>query len=373
MQILSLTNCPLDPKLGSGKTVVTYTQGLRSLGHTVDILEPKDYETGYKLPRAKKFRQAWGAWGLVRQKLRTEQYDLIEFYGDEFWLATWQLSKRQKRPLLVAHTNGLELLDTERSHAYKPLPSPFNSWFARQTHVRFSYMAFAHADAFVSLCGLDREYVLNLGLYPVERTTVVEPGLDHEYRAMPFIPKKEERVAFMGTWTARKGVSNLSAVMTKVLTQNQNLYFDIYGTGGARDTVLACFPAEIHHRIIIYPPLSNQEIAEGLARANIFFFPSQYEGFGIALSEAMACSCAVVTTPTGFGADLHHGQEALLCDFNDVDAMEQALLQLLQDEELRLKIAEGGWERVRSLDWDANIKKLEATYCQWIKEHQKSL
>jgi glycosyltransferase involved in cell wall biosynthesis len=234
-------------------------------------------------------------------------------------------------------------------------------------------MAFAHADAFVSLCGVDREYVLNLGLYRVERTAVVEPGLDREYLSMPFIPKKEERVAFTGTWTARKGVSNLSAVMTRVLRQNQNLYFDIYGTGRAQDTVLADFPAEIHHRIVVYPPLSNQEMAEGLARAQVFFFPSQYEGFGIVLSEAMACSCAVVTTPTGFGADLHHRQEALLCDFNDVDAMAQAVLQLLQDEELRLKIARGGWERVRSLNWEANIKKLEATYCQWIEEHQKSL
>lgn len=373
MQILSLTNCPLDPKLGSGKTVVTYTQGLRSLGHSVDVLEPRDYETWYRLGRAKKFRQAWGAWGLVRQKLRTQQYDLIEFYGDEFWLATWQLWKWQKRPLLVAHTNGLELLDTERSHAYKPLPNPLYNWFARQTHARFSHMAFAHADAFVSLCGVDREYVLNLGLYRVERTAVVEPGLDREYRSMPFIPKKEERVAFTGTWTARKGVSNLSAVMTRVLRQNQNLYFDVYGTGRAQDTVLAYFPAEIHHRIVVYPPLSNQEMAEGLARAQVFFFPSQYEGFGIVLSEAMACSCAVVTTPTGFGADLHHGQEALLCDFNDVDAMAQAVLQLLQDEQLRLKIAQGGWERSRSLNWEENIKKLEATYCQWIEEHQKSL
>lgn len=373
MQILSLTNCPLDLKLGSGKTVVTYTQGLRALGHTVDVLEPRNYETWYKLRRAKKFRQAWGASGLVRQKLRVNQYDLIEFYGDEFWLAILQLSKLHKRPLLVAHTNGLELLDTERSHAYKPLPNPLYNWFARQTHERFSYIAFAHVDAFVSLCELDREYVLNLGLYPVERTAVVEPGLDREYRSMPFIPKKEERVAFTGTWIARKGLSNLSATIARVLTQNQNLYFDVYGTGGAQDIVLACFPTEMHHRIIVYPPLSNQQMAEGLARAKVFFFPSQYEGFGIALSEAMACSCAVVTTRTGFGGDLHHGEEALLCDFNDVDAMEQAVLQLLQDEELRLKIAQRGWERVRSLDWETNIKKLEAIYWQWISEHQKSL
>lgn len=371
MQILSLTNCPLDPNLGSGKTVLTYSQGLRSLGHSVDVFEPKDYETGYGLGRAKKFRQAWGAWSLVKQKLQATPYDLIEFYGDEFWLATWQLSKRLKRPWLVAHTNGLELLDQERSSAYKPQSNSLSNWFTKQTHARFSQMAFAHADAFVSLCELDRQYVLNLGLYPVERTTVVEPGLDQEYLSQPLTSQKAERVAFTGTWSPRKGIDTLSAVMTKVLTQHQHLYFDIYGTGGAQDTVLTWFPAEFHSRIVVHPRLSNQEIAEGLAKAKVFFFPSEYEGFGIALAEAMACSCAVVTTPTGFGAELAHDQEALVCDFNDIGAMEQAVLQLLRDDELRSKIADGGWKRVRSLNWEANIQKLETIYCRWIEEHQK--
>jgi glycosyltransferase involved in cell wall biosynthesis len=372
MQVLSFTNCPLDPNLGSGKTVLSYTQGLRELGHTVDVATPKDYEPWMQLGgRVKKFRQAWGAWNFAQQKLQKQPYDLLEFYGDEFWLITKQLSKQPNRPLLVAHTNGLELLARDRSQAYKPQQNPLKRWFFQQTHARFSRIAFDRADAFVSLCELDCQYVLDRGLYPADRVSVVEPGLDEEYLSLPFIPQKQDRIAFMGSWIDRKGINNLITVMTRVLTQHPTFQFDIYGTGRSPASIHNDFPAILRDRIIVHPRSSNQDIANGLAQAKVFFFPSQYEGFGIALAEAMACSCAAVTTPTGFGAALKHEQEAIQCDFNDVDAMTNAILQLLANETWRAQIAHQGWQRVQSLRWDTNIQKLEILYSQWVAEHRQ--
>lgn len=110
---------------------------------------------------------------------------------------------------------------------------------------------------------------------------------------MPFIAQKQNRVAFMGNWTARYGLNQLSAVMIRVLTKNPTVYFDVYGTGGANE------------------------------------------------------------------------QPAILCNFDDIDAMENAVLRLLDDEEMRIKTAKNGWERVGSLTSDANINKLSNLYCQW--------
>jgi glycosyltransferase involved in cell wall biosynthesis len=373
MQVLSFTNCPLDPNLGSGKTVLSYTQGLRALGHTVDVANPQDYELWMQLGgRVKKFRQAWGAWNLAQQKLQTHPYDLLEFYGDEFWLITQQLAKQPNRPLLVAHTNGLELLDHDRSQAYKPQNNPLKRWFFQQTHTRFSHIAFAQADAFVSLCELDCQYVLDRGLYPADRVAVVEPGLDKEYLSLPFIPQKQDRIAFMGSWIDRKGINNLITVMIRILTQHPTFQFDIYGTGSTPASIHNDFPVNLRDRITVYPRLSNQDIANGIAQAKIFFFPSQYEGFGIALAEAMACSCAAVTTPTGFGAALKHDKEAIQCDFNDIDAMTNAILNLLENETWRSTIAHQGWQRVQSLRWDTNIQKLDTLYRHWTGEHQSS-
>jgi glycosyltransferase involved in cell wall biosynthesis len=368
MRILSLSTCPLDPHLGSGKTRLRWSEGLRGLGHSVDIAEPQDYETWHGLRRALRFRQAWGACSFVKQKLEAADYDLIEFFGGEFGLITRQLSKLKERPLVVAHTDGLELLASERERDYDPprsLKGHARARYSTQTHERLSRAAFVHADAFVTGCELDRKYVLEHKIFEPERTAVVQPGLDDEYLSMPFIEKKEHRVAFTGSWIARKGIDKVSAVMTELLTRDRELHFDVY-SGGDGEAVLARFPASLHDRIEVYDRLENEQLAEAIARASVFFFPSQYEGFGMALSEAMACSCAVVTTPTGFGAELRDGDEAFVCGFDDVEAMRLSIERLLSDEELRMGIARAGWERVRGLRWESNIKKLESVYAGWL-------
>lgn len=370
MRILSLSTCPLDPQLGSGKTRLRWSQGLRELGHTVDMAEPREYETWHGMRRALRFRQAWGACSFVKEKLRAGRYDLIEFFGAEFGLITRQLSKLKERPLIVAHTDGLELLASERERGYNP-PGSFmaraHAWYWTETHERLSRAAFLYADAFVTGCGLDREYVIEHTLFEPERTAVVEPGLDDEYLALPFTEKKEHRVAYTGSWIARKGIDKVVTVMTEILTLDRELRFDVYSAGD-REAVLGCFPDSLQDRIDVYDRLRNQQLADGMLRAKVFLFPSQYEGFGMSLGEAMACSCAVVTTPTGFGAELRDRVEAIVCGFDDVEAMKSSVLRLLSDEQERLRIARMGWERVRTLRWDSNIMKLEATYERWCSE-----
>ncbi|MDY6781653.1 MAG: glycosyltransferase family 4 protein [Cyanobacteriota bacterium] len=369
MKILSLTNCPLDPSLGSGKTVLRWSEGLRKLGHTVDVCEPKDYQLWSKIRRGIKFRLAGGAWHYLRNRVNSNKYDLVECYGDEFWLLLTQIASQKKRPFLVAHTNGLELLHRDRARVYDPpqsLRERAYDRFAEQTHDRFSRIAFNRVDAFVSICELDRRYVLNRGLYPSKKTATIEPGLDSEYFSIPFTPQRQNQIAYFGSWTPRKGLNQLCTVASAILTRHSDLSFHCYGTNTSPGVVINSFPVEIRNRIVVYPRLPTAKIVEDLSRVKVFFFPSQYEGFGMAVAEAMACGCAVVTTPTGFGGDLKSGKEAIICDFNDTEGMESAIHLLLSDETLRREIARSGYNRVQNLRWDLAVSQLEKTYLNWL-------
>lgn len=374
MKILALGNCPLDRFLGSGKTRLMWSEGLRSLGHEVDVWEPADFEWRPGSSRGRKLRFAWGSW----RKLKSsdwESWDLIEFYGDEFWLPVRWLAKQPaaRRPFLVAHTDGLELLAAERGRAFEARESrssseKLRSWAHRQTYGRVSSLAFSEADGFVTGCELDRDYVLRADYYPPDRAVVVPPCVDDEYLAVPEPGMRQPVVAFMGSWVGRKGLHQLVPVMTRILERFPEARFEVFGTGGAVEAVHGGFPAEQRGRIAVHQRISNQEIADRLSRARIFFFPSVYEGFGMALAEAMACGCAAVTTPTGFGAELKDGGEAFLCDFEDGQAMEAALARLLQDGDLALQMARQGWKRVQQLRWNISIGKLEQTYRKWVDE-----
>jgi glycosyltransferase involved in cell wall biosynthesis len=342
------------------------------LGHQVDIFEPRDFEYGYGARRAIRFRQALGGLGFIRSRLRERHYDMIEFFGGEFGLASKLLARERPRPLIVAHTDGFELLASERELHFAPpasaLAGRLRRWYRRQTHDRLSRAAFAFADAAVAGCELDRSRIVELGLRPRERTVVISPGIDDEYGSATAQDPRQQRVAFTGSWIARKGVRHVVGVMSELMGSKPDLHLDLYGTFVSADRVLAEFPACVRDRVAVQE--SYAQNAAGLSKAKVFFFPTQYEGFGMALAEAMACGCAPVTTPTGFGAELRHGEEALLCDFDDTGAMRKAILALLDDERLRGRIARAASQRARSLRWEAQVRRLEATYSAWLLENK---
>ena len=358
MKILALSNCLLDHASGSGRTRLAWAEGLRSLGHEVTTVESLELLGGSEgAPAGRRVRIAWGAWRWLRRH-DAGRYDLIEFYGSEFWLATWWLASRRKRPLLVAHTDGLEMLADERLRPLRTARVDPSSRSKRAVKylvggiaARLETLAFSRADGFVTASGADRRYVVEHDIKTAARAEVVSLGLEPDHLGLPWRSERGETVVFLGSWLDRKGIKPLVAAMSALLRERAALRLALYGVDLTEVDPLPDFPADVRCRIVVHPRLPVAEIIAGLRAAKVLFFPSEYEGFGLALAEAMACGCAAVTTSTGFGADLEPGKEAMICAFGDTAAMERCLRQLLDDEPLRVRVAEAGWRRVQGLRW----------------------
>jgi phosphatidyl-myo-inositol dimannoside synthase len=84
---------------------------------------------------------------------------------------------------------------------------------------------------------------------------------------------------------------------------------------------------------------------------------TDFEGFGIAIADAMAHGCAVISGQDGGPADfIVDGETGLLVDGNDPVAIAEALARLVSDQRLRDKMAQAAQEFARdNFSWDKHI------------------
>jgi phosphatidyl-myo-inositol alpha-mannosyltransferase len=87
------------------------------------------------------------------------------------------------------------------------------------------------------------------------------------------------------------------------------------------------------------------------------------ESQGIILMEAMAAGCPVVASNIeGFAGVITHGVDGLLVRPKDTDALAEALLELMADEERRKAIIEKGRERAEFFSWDRVSQRVLSYY-----------
>ncbi len=372
MNIVSISNAALRDDLGSGKSVLRFSEQLRSFGHQLKVYGPEHYEIGSQLRRGIKFRQAVGAWRLLRTVLREFPADIVECYGDELWFAAEILRRSRPRPLLVAHTNGLELADWEHRERYDPASA--RGWrgvLNREVHQRLSSRFFSGVDRFLALSKEDYEFVVRNEILPREHCAFVPPGIDVPVQEGTDLSARGQRIGFMGSWIPRKGAQHFSSVTSALLKKFHTAQCDLFGVGLPADEVRANFAPDVRDRVNVHPKLSESELYLLLQRCRVFFFPTQYEGFGIALAEAMACGCAAVTTATGFGAELANSEEALIVPFDDQARSFQAVATLLTNDQLYHSIANAGRRRALSLNWAASGRAIEGLYRRWLEEWRR--
>jgi len=105
--------------------------------------------------------------------------------------------------------------------------------------------------------------------------------------------------------------------------------------------------ADIADRLVVGPPVKHGEMPDWYRSLDIFAIASHQEGLSIVGTEAMACGCAVISTPCGGPQDfVLDGETGLLGGFAPRDFAD-GLIALIGDVALRRRLAEAGVTLVR--------------------------
>lgn len=229
-----------------------------------------------------------------------------------------------------------------------------------------------HAAAVITGSEATKRDLIEFYDLPEEKVAVTPYAADDSYRPMdPAAARQAVRV--------RLGVPSPYILSVGVLQPRKNLPRLVR----AYNRIAASFP----HRLVIVgkqgwageelkkavseaprglEPVFTGYVADAdlpvlYAGAEIFAYPSLYEGFGLPPLEAMACGAPVLTSA---GSSLPEvvGDAAVSVDPHDERAIAQALEQLLCDADLRRRLSEAGLRRAAQFSWDRTARETIAVY-----------
>lgn len=95
--------------------------------------------------------------------------------------------------------------------------------------------------------------------------------------------------------------------------------------------------------------------------AELFAYPSLYEGFGLPPLEAMSCMTPVITTNVTSIPEVTK-DSCILIDPNNINDLENMLLTLLNNKTLREELAKKGYERSKNFSWRKTAEKTLEVY-----------
>jgi glycosyltransferase involved in cell wall biosynthesis len=122
---------------------------------------------------------------------------------------------------------------------------------------------------------------------------------------------------------------------------------------------------------------TRRDVPNVLAGLDIFCLATRQEAMGTAFLEAAASGLPVIGTDVGgVGEMMRPGLTGLLVPLDDAQALQNALVQLIDSPELRAKMGQAGYERIHSegtFTTETLAKRTERIYHQWLRDLRPSV
>ncbi len=231
-----------------------------------------------------------------------------------------------------------------------------------------------------------RREAIELLQLPAERVRVIYPIIGeqfqpscapadlHAFRQRHQVP--EHYLLFLGTLEPRKNLLRLLEAYALLRRRSHLPHLLLLAggmPGGEQGWYSRSLRARIHElkidqyvRFLGYVP--EEEKPFWYHGADLFVYPSLYEGFGLPVAEALACGSSVVTThasslPEVVGDDAGWGaRSALLAAPDDTEALAHTMQQGIEDFTLRQQLRARGPARAQRFTAEALVPQVRQVY-----------
>jgi glycosyltransferase involved in cell wall biosynthesis len=160
-------------------------------------------------------------------------------------------------------------------------------------------------------------------------------------------------VLFVGTLEPRKNLASLVQAWNEINAQFKEMWLIIVGVPGSVFKAI-----HLSHNVgrVRFLGYVDEETLAGLyASATLFVLPSQDEGFGLPVLEAMASGTPVIVSDGGALPEVV-GEAGMKFCLSDQHGLEDALKECLSNARLRAELKEKGLERTKQFSWQATAE-----------------
>ena len=229
------------------------------------------------------------------------------------------------------------------------------------------------ADAVVAVSHSARHDLLKFHHIPEDRVSVVHEAAGPAFKPITD-PRKQARIRmryalpdrfllYVGAIEPRKNLPRLMEAYKAARDRGLRHELVCVGPYGWSSRDLYGRVDELGLRRVVhftgYVPSADLPVIYNLAE--LFVFPSIYEGFGLPVIEAMACGTPVITANSSSLAEIAGGVAETI-DPHDTDALSDAIIRVARDRDWRKELSARGLARAQEFSWARTAKEMLALY-----------
>lgn len=160
---------------------------------------------------------------------------------------------------------------------------------------------------------------------------------------------KQPTILYAGTLNTRKNYKALIKAFARIAHKYPEWKVVLAGNGEIQQAQDLAKKLNVEKNVECVGWINGLKKSELFSKASIFCLPSYAEGFPMAVLDAWAYGLPVVTTPVGGIPDIaKDGDNIILFEPDDIDALAQKIEQLVVDEYLRNKMIEAAFRFSKS-------------------------
>ena len=239
------------------------------------------------------------------------------------------------------------------------------------------------AKAVITLSQCTRRDLLERYKLPADKVFVVPLAAGPEFH--PVVDKKqlelvkqrygisEHFILAVGNLQPRKNLSRLIEAYARLRAQlDGNAIPKLVIVGRAKwrasDLFDQALSRGLQSVIMFTGYVSDEELALLYGAADLFVYPTLYEGFGLPPLEAMACGTPVICSDTSSLPEVV-GDAAITVDPTSVEELTVEMKRVLTDANLRNWLSEAGLRQAAKFSWRETAQRTAEVYCRVLAEY----